>query len=229
MIKFCNSFGNKYAKVYPPIFSKALAVTDFAASVFSVTLPVHALSFNFYYTNADPNVIGQTFNTIGQTFNTTPNSTLLTANGVMDINRNAGESFTLADISNVNINVTDGTRSFNFTSWLEAGGVIAGDGMSASFDAVGNRFAFNNSFTNFFGCRTFFCADNNDPSQFVVEFNNNFYELDYNNQANALAAFQINAVPVPFEFSPAVGVVGLGVLFGVRKFISKKVNKNNCG
>ena len=143
----------------------------------------------------------------------------------MDINRNAGESFTLADISNVNINVTDGTSSFNFTSWIEAGGVIAGDGLSASFNAAGNPFTQTNSFANFFGCGTFFCTDNNDPSQFVVGFNNNFYELDYNNQANALAAFQINAVPVPFEFSPAVDIVSLGVLFGVRKFISKKVNK----
>ncbi len=219
MIKFCNSFGNKYAKVYPPIFSKALTVTGFAASVFSITLPVHALSFTFSYTNADPNVIGQTFN--GD-----PNSTLLTANGVMDINRNAGESFTLADISNVNINVTDGTSSFNFTSWSSAGGVIAGDGLSASFDATGNRFTGTNGFTDFFGCDAFLCNNNNDPNQFLVRFNNNSYNLNYNNQANALAAFQITVVtPVPFEFSPAVGIVSLGVLFGVRKFISKKVNK----
>jgi len=208
-------------KSTPPIFAKALAVTGFAASAFSVTLPVHALSFTFFYTNQDPNLFSQTFNG-------NPNNTLLTANGVMDINRNAGESFTLADISNVNINVTDGTNFFNFTSWSDAFGVIAVDGLSASFneEGRGNARAETNSFANFFGCNASGCSGDEVESQFLVRFNNNDYDLTYRGVPRALAAFQITAAtPVPFEFSPAVGIVSLGVLFGVRKFISKKVNK----
>jgi len=148
----------------------------------------------------------------------------------MDINRNAGESFTLADISNVNINVTDGTNSFNFTSWSDAGGVIADDGLSASFSSreagLGNARAETNNFANFFGCNAVFCDGDSPTSQFLVRFNNNDYDLTYRGVPRALAAFQITAAtPVPFEFSPAVGIVSLGVLFGVRKFISKKVNK----
>jgi hypothetical protein len=182
--------------------------------------PANALSYTFFYTNQDPNVIGQNLNG-------SPNSTLLTASGVLDINRNAGQTFTNSDISNVNITVTDGTSSFVFTSWSQAGGVIAANGLSASFNAAGNPVAF--PFPNFFGCNATGCADNNDPNQFFVRFNNGnnvAYFLNYNNQANALAAFQItSATPVPFEFSPAVGVVGLGVVFGAKKFMSKKATK----
>ncbi|AFY73974.1 hypothetical protein Syn7502_01943 [Synechococcus sp. PCC 7502] len=212
----------QYVQTYPPpVNAKTIAITGFVASVLTTANPANAISFNFFYTSNDPNVKTQTLNL-------SPNNTLLTASGVMDINKNAGEAFTNADISNVNINVTDGTNSFKFTAWINAGGVIAVDGKSASFNAAGNPFTQVNSFESFFGCDAVACSDGNDPDQFLIAFNNfaTTYDLDYNNQANALAAFQITAPSaVPFEFNPALGLVGFGAVFGVKKFMTKKAVK----
>lgn len=183
-------------------------------------IPVHAISFNFSYTNQDPNVIGQTRNSISDT-------TVITASGTLDINRLAGETFSNTDISNVNITVTDGTNSFTFNKWSTAGGVIAADGLSASFDAAGNPafFDFSPGAFTFFGCSNTGCIDGSNSTNILVNFINSdpSYELNYLTQQSALAAFKFTALtPVPFEFNPALGIGVLGTVFVIKKKLIKK-------
>jgi len=198
----------------PPIIHKTLTAIGFSALSLFSALPAYALSFNFGWSNDDVNI----------TSNPSAAGTL-TAVGTLDINRNAGESFTLADITNINILATNPQGSFTFTSFNDGGGTIAGDGLSASI--TGNFFTNGGGAGVFFGCETFDC-DNSlvrlrtvPPTSGGTSFN-----VIYNSQANAIASFQLTAAtPVPFEFSPALGLGVLGGAWLVSKRFKKKSPK----
>jgi hypothetical protein len=58
---------------------------------------------------------------------------------------------------------------------------------------------------------------------YLTIFNNKLYSTDYYN--NRVQVYDINATPVPFDFSPNFGVGILGAVFVTKKLIKKKVVK----
>lgn len=196
----------------PPIFRKSLAVTGFLALSSFVSAPVHAISFNFSWSNNGANIVSG---------GASPAN--LTAVGTLDINRNAGETFTFTDITNINILATTPQGSFNFTSFNNGGGVIAADGLSAAI--AGNFFALQDG--RFFGCLGFNCSDSTIRLRTIpLASGGTSFNVVYSSPADALASFQLTAATaVPFEFSPALGLGVLGGSWLVRKKLAKKSPK----
>ncbi|MEO0819047.1 MAG: hypothetical protein AAF074_01350 [Pseudomonadota bacterium] len=115
--------------------------------------PAEAIVFDFFWTGdplADPTIVSSSDPT-------------LRAVGTVEIDALPGASFSLGDILSTSIAVSgDSIIDFTFTEWTSAGGTIAADGMSASFNAAGNPFVFGADGS--FGCSFFECG--NGPGDF---------------------------------------------------------------
>jgi hypothetical protein len=192
---------NKMTNLTPPIIRKTLTVIGFSALSLFAAIPAYSASFNFNWNNNDPNIIDNP-SAAGN----------LTVVGSLDINKNAGESFIETDISNVNLLATTPDGSFTFTSLGTTSGAIAANGLSASITDIFTDFGIFEAF----GCNFIDCS--NLVVVIGTSSSNNAFSVNYDSQANAQASFQLTASPVPFEFSPALG---LGVLGGAW-LVSKK-------
>jgi hypothetical protein len=172
-----------------------------------------AILFNFSWTAdpaQDPNII------------VSPDPTI-TATGTMTIDAGPGETFSLSDIIAVNINVSGATIApFTITSWVDAAGSIAADGLSATFVGSGSHepFAFLASGA-FFGCERTDClnVDGTQGELFVRDANAVGSRLFYTSGVAALSSMRltaaVNGVPLPGTVPLLLG--GLLALAVVRR------------
>lgn len=172
-----------------------------------MALPAHSsIVFNFSWTGdptQDPAIV------------TSPDATLR-AIGVVEIDAAPGAVFTNADIVSTNITVSGaGFADWSFTSWTQAGGSIAADGLSASFSAMANPHHVTSG--SFFGCLDFYC----ESGDLRVRSGTLTYNLHYDSPESALAAMQMTAMPpipaIPLPAGLPLLLGGLGLLAVVRR------------
>ena len=171
-------------------------------------MPAQAITFDFFWSGdsaADATLVSSDDDTAR-------------AVGTITINKGAGETFVLADVTATSISVTgDLFTDFVFTSWLQVGGTIAADGLSASFSADGNPYS--NFGGRTFGCRSASCNEFlGVPNMWITSGTGDKF-FDYSSQSAALASMKMTAqMPaVPLPAGGALLVTGLAGLAALRR------------
>ena len=160
------------------------------------------LMFDFYWTGdmSEDSSITATFD------NT------LRASGTIEINAVAGSTFSLADVVSTNIFVTGDTiTDFLVTSWNSIGGTISLDGLNVSLTSAGNTFSIDSG--NYFGCYWVGCGGGPNPDNGLWAGQNSSQWIEYDTEANVLAAYRITAASIPEPasiFLILAGLAGLG-------------------
>ena len=171
----------------------------------------NATVYNFFWTG-NPALDGTIVSSTDST---------LQAIGTIDINASAGSSFTLGDIVSTNISVSGASiTNFVVTSWVNAGGTISVNGLTATFSKSGNPFSDSqpSSPPNFFGCDSSGCAT---FDILVGQLSTAEERVFYGSGLDALTSMHMTVTsetPLPAALPLfATGLGGLGLLGWRRK------------
>ena len=172
-----------------------------------------AITFNFSW-SGDPTQ---------DTNITTTDDPTLKATGIIEINKLAGESFTVSDIGIFNISVTgQNITGFNISSVEPFGGsiskfagIIAADGLSASLDAF---YSSREGGQKGFGCNQVDAECLDGQIGILDDFEEQVVQpvVNYNTQENALRSLSLTvseAVPEPVTILGTLLAGSLGIAF----------------
>ena len=188
--KLCKYFFDCHGQdqyLYPPIIAKTLAVSGFAASVFLVAAPAHAISFNFQFQHINGGTNGFVKGTLS---------------GLVEGN-NPGLGITATVTSSPG---GQGVASgYNFSSY---------NGNAFTVTSGNITFA-NASFVNSANTSLYLGTSGNGGYYNELTDFSTFDYYDYYNTTTQFTA--ATSTPVPFESSPIALPASLAVCFGAAK------------